>query len=84
MSNTLMGLVIFLSLAMTSVEGFACGNHPGQTHEQWTSALAAERNKDGSVKTFSDGFWGGSGQDRPSSQDSGRRPTSDEGRRRSR
>lgn len=36
----------------------ACGNHPGMTHEQWTSAVKAEMNKDGKTyQTFSGGFF---------------------------
>lgn len=84
LSNRIFSVLMFLSLTFISTEARACGSHPGQTHEQWTSAVGAEKNKDGSVKTFSDGFWGGSSQPRGESSDSGRRPSSDEGRRRSR
>jgi hypothetical protein len=34
-------------------QGFPCSQHPGKTHEEWTSAIKSETNKDGSVKTLS-------------------------------
>jgi hypothetical protein len=51
-------LFMVLFHGLTDLERLAaCNMHPGMTHEQWTSAIAVENNKNGTVKTFSDNFW---------------------------
>lgn len=50
-------LIISVFVLFSSVAAVACDSHPGITHEQWTSAVEDERNKNGSVKTMSDSFF---------------------------
>lgn len=53
MTRLLLALVF-----LVSVRALACGNHPGMTHEQWTSAVRDERNaKTGAVVVVSDSFF---------------------------
>lgn len=40
-------------LLFFSSQALPCSEHPGKTHEEWTSAVKKETNKDGSLKTLS-------------------------------
>lgn len=68
-----MKAIVFIFLAI-SVEVLACSNHPGISHEQWTSSVKDERTQTGSVKVFSDNFFSskGGGAVGTNSPDSGR------------
>lgn len=52
-----MKLAIVSAILLFSLKTIACGMHPGQTHEEWTSAVKDERGKNGAVVTQSDGFF---------------------------
>ncbi len=44
---------LFAALVLLATQALPCSKHPGKTHEEWTSAIQKETNKDGSLKTLS-------------------------------
>ncbi len=81
MSATTKIQLLLLLLCASNYSVYACGNHPGMTHEQWLSAIADERNKNGSIKSVSEGFFRPSvmAVDPPAADGERRRPNGGEG-----
>jgi hypothetical protein len=51
---TLLIIIAFLQFAESA---YGCAKHPGMTHEQWTSQVKSEKDKDGNEQSMSKGFF---------------------------
>ena len=50
-------LLLVIAFLQFAPHAFACAKHPGITHEQWTSQVKSEKDKNGNEQSMSKGFF---------------------------